>query len=66
MRTKIITLHSTDIQIIDEDFISIDTSAGHLAMNYEQMLDLIAQFSEAVEKMDDIGADRNPCPICLN
>ena len=68
MATQIMTLRSTDIQILDEDFITINTSAGYLALDYEQMLDLIAQFSKAVEKMDQIAECRlnELAPLQLN
>ncbi len=55
MKTQIMTLQSTNVQILDEDFVTINTSNGYLALDYEQMLDLIAQFSEAVEEMEHIA-----------
>lgn len=60
------TLNSTDLQIIDEDFIALDTAKGNLAISYDQMLDLIAQLSQAVEKMDELGLERLHCPECQN
>lgn len=66
MQTQTFSLANTDLHIIDEDFIALHTQKGTLAVSYDEMLDLIAQFSQAVEQMDELSLERAQCPECNN